>query len=166
MKTLEDLRQRCLVNDDGCWIWKGDRYSSGQPRVVVEGRRRGPAKHLAQALAGKPRPKKYGTCRCALEPVDCINPHHLMNLTRSQVIEASNRDNMAAHLVRHARSRAAQRAASDVMTMDLAREIRGSVESGAEIARRLNLPSDYINQIRRGRLWQEPCGPWSGMGAR
>ena len=165
-ERLEQLRQRCHINDDGCWIWKGDRYTSGQPRAIVEGRRRGSAKSLARTLVGKPAPKKYETCRCDLAPNDCINPDHLRNYTRGQVLEVSNRDNKAVHVERAAKTKRARRALSDRMTMQLAREIRSSSESGAAIARRLNLGADYVRQIRRGTMWREVVSPWAGLGAR
>jgi hypothetical protein len=121
---------------------------------------------LARTIVGKPAPKKYGTCRCDLAPNDCINPDHLRNYTRGQVLEVSNRDNKAAHLERAAKTKRARRALSDRMTMQLAREIRSSSESGAAIARRLNLGADYVRQIRRGTMWREVVSPWAGLGAR
>ena len=47
-ERLEQLRQRCHINDDGCWIWKGDRYTSGQPREAYR-----PALPMSGALVAE-----------------------------------------------------------------------------------------------------------------
>lgn len=158
---LETLRERCHINADGCWIWKGDRYSNGQPRAQVEpvpSRKRMPAKRLALRLSGKREPTKWGTCRCDLDPVNCINPDHLRNFTRSRVLKQSNQENRAAHMVRIARSITSKRSASSDMTMELARELRASGDTAKVLAERYGIPAGRAKAIRNGRLWKEIGG--------
>lgn len=159
--TLEALRQSCYINEDGCWIWRGDRYSNGQPRTQIEptpSRRRFPAKRLALRLTGKMEPSKWGACRCDLEPEDCINPEHLRNYSRSKLLKKSNQDNRAVHVVRIARGVAAKRSASKDMSIELAREIRVSHETASALAERLNISEDRTKSIKSGRSWKELSG--------
>ena len=33
MKTLEEIRQRCVITDDGHWLWKGATRPDGRPNI-------------------------------------------------------------------------------------------------------------------------------------
>jgi hypothetical protein len=73
--TLEWLRERCLISENGCWLWTMGREGGGYG-VVSSGGKRQKAHRLAWEIVNGPAPDGLFVChRCDLPA--CINPDHL-----------------------------------------------------------------------------------------
>lgn len=102
VRTLEDLRSRCVIDaETGCWLWRGamSRGKSGQPtsRVWIPGDGGGrimTGQRAAWILAGKPLADGHVVWRHRCTNGQCINPYHGAAGSRPQMhaaIAASGR---------------------------------------------------------------------------
>jgi hypothetical protein len=61
----------------GCWLWTGDTYSDGRPRISMNGKR-WIASRLAYTFLYGPIPDGLCVCHtCDNGEIGCINPDHL-----------------------------------------------------------------------------------------
>lgn len=99
VRTLSDLRSRCVIDDEtGCWMWRGAMSADRTPRVWMpllrdaEGITTTGAR-AAWLLSGRKLPeghvvwRRIGTCGN-----ECINPLHGVCGTRQQMHAAIARD--------------------------------------------------------------------------
>lgn len=159
IRTVEDLRQRCRVDEDtGCWHW-GLSMCQGHPRVHlgVEGKRfaaRG--RRAALILAGTP-PKRghvaFATRECKSN--DCVNPEHARSANRGnhgQYLRSTGLGNSPAKTaaaINSARTHLAK------LTMEDARAIRASTESTYALARQFGVAQSCIWSVKAGKSWKE-----------
>lgn len=96
VRTLEDLRSRCVIDaETGCWLWRGamSRGERGQPTTRVWLPAAAPggtattatAPRAAWLLAGKQLQPGHVVWRQHCTRSDCINPHHGAAGTRPQM---------------------------------------------------------------------------------
>ena len=52
------------------------------------------------------------------------------------------------------------------MTLEMAREVRASNESGPVLAKRYGVDRSLIGSIRRGEVWKDYSNPFDGLGMR
>lgn len=161
IRTVEDLRQRCRVDDDtGCWHWglsKGDdgriwcHFRHDGKQIKTTGRR------AALLLAGKtiaPKHVVFPTRACTSD--DCVNPEHCRSSTRAnhgQYMRATGRaktpaKSASARALAHARRK---------LTWDQVHEIRASDETQAALALRFGVSQFCIWSIVSGRSWKQPA---------
>ena len=171
MRTLEDVRDRCFIDDEGHWHWRGA-MSAGVPRVYAPdhtnqdgemssqaGRRA--VYHIIEGKAIPPSMRVYGTC----EHDDCLNPEcarmgpmsDLGKLIRKKGwLKGNARTILNARKVGRARS---------LLTPELITEIMESEETGLAIAARLSLSNSTVSKVRTGqaRAFQPVGGMFSGL---
>jgi hypothetical protein len=98
VRTLADLQERCLVDDEtGCWNWGGafSNAASYSPTPItsifktVDAKRTSPmsAARAAWILAGKPLTANQVVWRCRCVNHACVNPAHCRAGTRLQMTE-------------------------------------------------------------------------------
>ena len=114
IRTLEDLKDRCFVDEDtGCWLWRAA-LSAGQPKIWVppgvlsEAGSVMPAGRAAWLLAGKEARSDqvvYRTCGCQ----ECVAPEHGEACTRRamgrHVSESGRWKNNPARVIANAKNR-------------------------------------------------------------
>jgi len=92
----------------------------------------------------------------------CIHPAHLEKSTTQAVAKAAgDRGALSTHS-RRAKIAAAQRKHSK-LTLDDARAIRVSTESGPVLAERYGVHRTLISGIKAGTRWREYSGHWAGL---
>ena len=75
-KTIHDIRARCVVDDNGCWLWQAYRNPAGYGWVTVRGSTSGLAHRVAWALVNGEIPEKALVLHnCFVK--HCVNPAHL-----------------------------------------------------------------------------------------
>lgn len=173
IRSLDGLRLRCRIDDDGCWLWAGavqrfDGQRAPESRVwMADMRRSMNGKRAAALLAGKRIPAgriAYGTC---LKPL-CVNPRCVRIGTSAErgaflaglwVNRGSPQRIAACTQSARLRSR---------LTPELARWVRESPQTGRDIARALELPESVVSRIRRGETWREaaPAASVFALGCR
>jgi hypothetical protein len=165
MRSMAFIHARCLEDGD-CLRWAGP--VSGQcPKLCVrtgEGEKTKtlqPRRLVWEEVNGPIPPKRYVTPTCG-DPL-CLNPEHLKLTTRGQIVRkvAQRPDTRTRrHLGGLKRREASDR------TIEMARYIRESPKSGAELARETGIPPTTISAIRLNKRWRETyASPFAGLGA-
>jgi hypothetical protein len=171
VQDLESLRARCEVSEiTGCWRFQAA-LSDGHPRIWMFDPIRGKVcvvcgPRAAAILAKKrllPKWRAWMTC----QRKDCVCPDHVKTGTVAQWGAW-----MAEHgkLKNSVRRKAAARRAWDnrlPANKEAARIVRESEDkTGRQLARELGLTDKVVSKMRNGLCWQEPPGPFAGLGAR
>lgn len=174
MKTLDDIKGRCVVDDiTGCWLWKGAITREGQARIwqydfAAQKMAAMPGKKAVwYAINQKPLPSGwlvYGTCNCQT----CMNPEHIKDGTAADW--GRHMSDSGIHKNSIPRMLASRRTGMkrSVMTPETLREVLASNESGKALARRLGVSMQTISKARNGHLvaFSPIASPWAGLGAR
>lgn len=161
IRTVEDLRQRCWVDEQtGCWHWRLFAHR-GRPQVcymLPDGTpRRSAGRRAALELArGARLPRSVDVfaarSKCS-GASDCCNPAHARTGSRSELLRArslsaASRNAMCLSATRLQRSKSS-------ITMEIARRIRASADTTAVEAARWGISKSTVGAIRRGDIWRE-----------
>lgn len=162
--TLQMIRDRCDEIGD-CWIWKNAVSQEGYPIMRVRPGGCILVRRVAIALSGRtPAARQPVTCTC--DDRRCCNPKHLELATIASVAQTAAANGAFSSLARRAKIAAHKRASSGAkLTMDDARAIRASDETGPVLAAQYGVNKSLIGAIRRGTAWQEYSSPFAGLGA-
>lgn len=152
IKTIDDIRQRCVVDEDsGCWMWQGYcEPRTGRPAMsmMVE-----PAVRRCVKISGAfhliksgrlPTPSARIYFPVACREMGCANPDHHKLLTKSQINKLVGGHGAAAR----AKISAANFGKGRLSEMDRA-EIAGSDMLLSEIMERWGISLGYASQLRR-----------------
>ena len=159
IRTLEDLRIRCRINEEtDCWLWSMS-TCEGHPRVhvVIDGASvKMTGKAAAYMLDKGQRPiagrHTYSVCHCRL----CVNPEHILIGTRLEHGAFIRRAGVWRNQPnRIAANRATIRAREATkLTVEIASEIRQSEGTNAALAKVYGVPASHIGAIKRGEAWK------------
>ena len=169
--TLDDIKARCFITDEGCWEWRGA-SSEGVPRIYAPNHQKEGSPMESQVgrravwhvRTGKAIPKGhrvFGTC----ENAACLNPEHAKCGTTSELGALTKKlGRFKNKPARIAASRISGRKRSH-LTPELIAEIQASEETGVAIAQRLNLGREVVSRARRGKIkaFQPIGGMFSGL---
>ena len=175
VKTLEEVKGRCFIDDDGCWIWRGA-ASNSVPRVYAPdwtlrdgamstqcGRRA--VWHITHpGSVIPPRVQIFGKCG----KWQCLNPECAQAgpkkaqgavIRREGWLKGKPQTRVAARKTGRARS---------VVTPEIIAEIQASPETGLQLAARLGISMQTVSKARRGQIvaFQPVGGFFGGLGAR
>lgn len=160
IRTLEDLRNRCVIQDDtGCWLFQSVRRSVKNWGINVwlpSLQRTETLPRAAWILAGKPmgKDRDWTVWRTCLNS-ECGNPAHLKGGPR----RAYGRWVEGVGYLRGDPRRSAinkrNKLASGTarITQELADWVRESGQSGAAIAHALDVSPHCISRVRTGKTW-------------
>lgn len=156
--TLDDIKDRCHIDDDGHWIWKGalsdgrpriwapDHTKPGSPMASQTGRRA--VWHVSTGQAIPRRWRVFGTCELG----NCLNPKHMECGTTTEWGEQLRSSGAyKGSMSRQSAARKTGRARS-VLTHETLQEILASNETGRALAARLNVSEQTVSKARHGRL--------------
>jgi hypothetical protein len=157
--TLDDIKDRCHIDDDGHWIWKGalsdgkwpriwapDHTKEGSPMATQTGRRA--VWHVSTGKAIPTRWRVFGTC----EVDRCLNPAHMKcGTTEAWGAQLQKSGIYAGSIRRQAAARQTGRKRS-VLTPETYMEIMGSNETGRALAARLEVSEQTVSKVRNGHL--------------
>lgn len=163
VRDLETLRERCVVDDKGCWHL---RTARGRP--MPQGRRhqihvyghggRLSATRAAWMFAGKRAPGHGEVVVRVCDSYDCVHPEHLALRTRAELLRITQErlGPIWNSLHRIGTTRAVQtKHPSRKLTPEIAREIRMSDESCSVLAERHGIAKSRAIAIKAGRAWRE-----------
>lgn len=172
MRTLEDIRERCVITEDGHWLWRGSLRPDGRPNIWAPDYTKGGMsvqcgpRAVWHCSTGRPIPpnwRAYGTC----EEKTCCNPACVACtseeafgrwLAKSGKFKGQAKRILANRTTGRARSK---------LTPELIEEIQFSSETGVALAQRLGLGTSLVSKARRGEVKVfQPLGMFSGLGAR
>lgn len=164
---LEDIKERCYINDEGCWVWKGaisegkwpriwapDHTKPGSPMKTQTGRRA--VWHIKSGVAIPTGYRVYGDCECD----QCLNPAHMKCGPTSEYGEhIKETGKFRGSVKRITANRATGQKRSKISPGQIA-VILGSYETGKDISARMNVSRQLISRYRTGKggLCWEPVG--------
>lgn len=157
--TIQEIKDR--TDEVGeCWIWKQG-TTNGYPQLKVPGRTCKLVRRLVVELDGRPAEVRQPVITTCGDPM-CVNPAHLRQSSTSEV---GKRTAAAGGWKGKARGSkiAAKKRATGKLTMEIAREIRMSVESGPVLSARYGVDKSLVNRIKRGHAWKDYTNPFGGL---
>lgn len=170
--NLEDVRQRCFINEEtGCWEWRGALSDGKWPRIhapnlsieggkfmVQTGRRA-----VWQLSTGKAIPKGYrvyGTCQCNL----CLNPGHMKCGTTAELGRLSQRMGRFKNSPRRIAANRKIGRERSVFTPEILAELQLTTETSTAIAKRMGVAVQTISKARNGRVRSfHSANPFAGL---
>ena len=158
IRTVEDVRQRCFIDADGCWIWRGC-SSGGAPSAKI-GSRYWKVRRWAciqtRTKAGKPMPAGRWQTACACAKPQCVSPRCAMPL-EPKAFAAWLRDagfvNTPAHKAACAEAmrKIAPKLDARKAVECAARILAG--ETSAKVAASLGISQSYACKVANGGAW-------------
>jgi DNA-binding transcriptional regulator YiaG len=154
---LERIKDRCEVDEDGCWVWKQGLNPEGYPVMhIAEINPVSPVyvRRIAYVLEIGPlhaRRRVASTC----EKKNCCNPEHLFAATEAELARTQYRIDRASRGERHS---VAQKTAkrSWKLTYEKAQEIRRLRSEGMkreEVARMFDVNVSLVSEITANKIW-------------
>lgn len=173
MRTLEEIRERCHITEDGHWLWRGSLRPDGRANIYAPDNKSGAMqvqsgpRAVWQCYTGQALPdgwRVFGTCD---EPA-CCNPEHMRcgspamlgaYIARKGVWKGSTARFIANKAINRKRA---------VLTPDVIAYIQASSLSGIKLARELGISHGSVSKARRGetRAFSAVGGVFAGLGAR
>lgn len=169
--TLDDIKARCFVDENGCWLWRGamtdgrwprihapDHSLPGSPKRTQTGRRA-----TWNLFTGKAIPTGYrvwGTCLCDA----CVNPEHSKCGPTTELgrftVRTGRFKNSAARIVAN-RMTGRKRAS---LTPEQVEEAQASKEFLKVLAERWGVSAQTVSRARLGRMKSvQASNPFSGL---
>lgn len=171
MRTIKDIMGRCVITEDGHWLWKGALRPDGRPNISAPDYTRANGDMRTQCgmravwhcVHQKPVPegfRVYGTC----DERACCLPGHIactseedfgLWIQRKGIYKNQTSRILANRAIGRARAK---------LTADLIAEIQASLETGEVLATRLGLSTSTVSKARRGEaLAFHGVGMFSGL---
>lgn len=75
IETIEDIKNRCRINDDGCWIWQLSVNHEGYALGFYQGKTKAIHRLSAELHLPKTEGKNVVMHKCHVR--NCVNPAHL-----------------------------------------------------------------------------------------
>lgn len=150
IRTVDDLKARCKVNDEtGCWMWAGARHH-GSARVWLPGIGAQAIPFALHYLRTGTRPEKGAMLVPICGNTDCANPAH-RKLGNRSVLQSTLRPKLdPLHKARIGKSK---RAISPIYSPEAHADILASNEPGDVLAKRWGMHKTHIGRIKRGEAW-------------
>lgn len=155
IRTVEDLKLRCEVNEDECWIWQGGSNSTRRPESArvwlpdLGARSIQFASLYVSGNAPKRGKRAYAHCGNKL----CGNPEHAKAGTQTEVMRFYAEMGRFSHA--EAKIALAKVAYSRrLLTPEQAQEVRESSETGLAMAEKFGVSDSVISRIRRGETYR------------
>lgn len=172
MKTIEEIKGRCFITEDGHWLWRGSKRPSGRPNMVAPDYTRGGAMftqcgtravwHCHHKKAIPAGWLVWGTC----EELACCNPAHIKAGTKEEYGQwLRETGQLKGQITRILANRAIGRRRS-AMTGEKIAYIQGSDKMGKELSEELRICTSSISKARRGEMtaFNSVASPFAGLG--
>ena len=162
IRTLQDIRERCMADDspNACWVWGGavSRGTGGAGCPVAWSPAHGrviSVPRMAVEFSGRKLSRSqmvWKTCRCDT----CCNPKHLRVGTRAEWGQwVAKRDMWKGDLTRTAARRKLRESLGCSLSMELAQWARESTQTGRDAAWGLSTSPTSVSRARLRKTWAE-----------
>lgn len=170
MKTLEEIKGRCFITEDGHWLWRGALRPDGRANIYAPNYTSGKMEVQAGPRAvwhchtEEPIPpgwRAFGTC----EEKACCNPEHTNCTSNADFGAYLSRDGaLKGQTNRILANRAINRKRAK-LTPEVIAHIQASTLTGLALARELKLSPASVSKARRGQtvVYQAGGGFFLGL---
>lgn len=155
------IRARCHEDGD-CLIWEGAANNRG-PIFTVDKKEQSVRRAAWEAKHGVEFPKGKLARRCT-ESVMCVNPSHIVPVTRAQITKHVMDAKPA--MVKYAERVKGHRARGLKFGDDAVRDIRTSGDHWSVLMERHGCSRTYVFMLRRGQYRKDQSNPFAGLGSR
>jgi hypothetical protein len=155
---LERVKSRCR-DDGGCWHWPGACTGDGSPSMSFMGKVVSIRRELLKHVRGIDPGKNFARDTC--NNPRCLNPDHLVVMTRSATSKEIAEQRPASYRIRGAkisatlRKRYGQRLSDEALA-----DIRMSGDPTPVLAERYGVMRQVIGDIRAGRRMKDYSNPF------
>lgn len=155
LETMECMRIWDSLEELGdCLVWTGSLNKYGYPQYksyVADGCRL--VKRMVWMFHGRAIGYRV-PIECTCGDKKCLNPAHMRPTTTKAIAKRAAKNGAWSSPIRAAKISASKRSAAK-LTVEVAREIRLSKESGRKLAQLYGVNRTVINGIRSGARWKE-----------
>ena len=163
--TLAWVKARCVEEGD-CWVWQGGTSTQGYPKIKRQSLKSKSLRRVVVQLSGRPLLDHQPVATSCREKL-CLNPAHLFASSAHRIGKtAAHRGSFSGEKMRTIRAVAARNSQNAKLTMEIARLIRASTDSGPVLAKRYGVHRSLILRVRQGKVWRDTANPFFGLGAR
>lgn len=147
IRSIEDLKNRCFVDDDEHWVWRGAADPDGRPRLWLTalGQTVSMSRAIGTLVEGQ-RPDKRTIWRATCGFAECGNPSHRKPGTRSARMKQAKFKQTPLAIAKISTARRAQSVVSD----DELHAMRLSGATASEMSERSGLSRSYCSRILAG----------------
>jgi len=156
MKTINEVKERCHIDDQGHWLWRGATAVDGSPRIhapdlsqggilrVQQGRRSVWQMRSREAVPAGWR--VYSLCgeQC------CVRPEHIGCGPMDEVAQHYKRLGVYSDWTRRSTASRIASAKRTKATPAICAAVLASDETGLAVAKRLGISKSLVSRIRRG----------------
>jgi DNA-binding XRE family transcriptional regulator len=151
--TLEMILSMCREDGD-CLLWRYGTNGADFPYAQHGGKATNLRRLVCELSTGKEIPANHiVSTRC--HHARCLNPEHVFSGLKSKIFKQKAKLGIYGRPDWVAKMTAARRANAPKLNMELAREIRQSTETQAELARKYGVNKKMIYEIKQGTCWAE-----------
>lgn len=172
MRTLEEIKGRCVVTEDGHWLWKGALCPDGRANIYAPNYTKGPdcmstqngPRAVWHCKTGSPIPagwSAYGVC----SEMACCNPAHIRCTSDKELGDWIRHTRKLKGSVRRILANRAINRKRAVVTPELIAFITASPKTGPELAAELGISKQTVSKTRRGEFvsFGAAAGLFSGL---
>jgi len=160
---IEYIAKRVIEEGD-CLVWQLG-LVNGHPNMRMGNKSVLVRRYMWQTAHGNIPKGKVLRCTCG-EP-RCVNVDHIQPMTYQQIAKIEGRAGKMSGHIRSAKIAETKRRTTAKITMEMAREIRASSETGVALAKKYGISQKKISYIRLNKVWREYVGnPFAGLGGR
>jgi hypothetical protein len=154
VRAFERMKNKIIIDENGCWVWQGAKSHNGYGKISFEGKARFAHRVSWQLENGRAVRENYFIChRCDNPP--CVNPDHLFEGTREEnMMDSARKRRHRLHRnpelncgLNHPRSK---------VTPEMAKEMIKLYSDGFtqdQIAKKLNIAQTRVSVVVRGVHW-------------
>lgn len=162
-ETLELMKLIERTQECGdCLLWTGATTKQGYPQYKPYGCACTSVRRTVfEIMGGALEARKPIEMTCGEKT--CINPKHMRKSTCALIGQKAAKKGGWKGLARASKIASAKRAKNAKLTIEQARDIRMSTESGTTLAALYGVDRSLINGIKAGTRWRDYTNPFSGL---
>lgn len=176
MRTLEEIKGRCFITEDGHWLWRGSVRPDGRPNIYAPDYSSKPGEVVMTTQAGpravwhvvnqKVIPKSHRAYVVCKHP-ECCNPECIRCTTGHLRGKHATRTGRFKNSPKHEAARRAISVSRAKLTAEQVEYVKTSKKTGLALAAELNVGRSTISKYRRGQNLVTASGavfnPFAGL---
>ena len=164
MRTLEEIKGRCFIDEDGHWLWRGAKRANGVPFVYAPNHAQGGKmstqcgyRAVYHCQHGKAVPEGYRVFNTCGNPA-CLNPDHIRTASDAAFGRHVRSKGVFKGQVRRIIANRAIALSRTKVTPEMVSQILASPDSCAKTGAAFGVSGFLVWRIRNGKHPVKPAG--------